>query len=107
MLEVRFERFSALAHFAGFVFSRGSVTRDCGTSSAPRLAAMQRPSPPHESRHLWGVVLTGSLEGHRARRPALLGERPALVRQALERAARLIPPERLVAVLTRGHGVPD
>jgi mannose-1-phosphate guanylyltransferase len=32
-------------------------------------------------------------------------DRPALSRRALERAARLIPPERLVAVLTRGHSV--
>jgi mannose-1-phosphate guanylyltransferase len=32
-------------------------------------------------------------------------ERPALFRRALERAARLIPPERLLAVLTRGHSV--
>jgi mannose-1-phosphate guanylyltransferase len=32
-------------------------------------------------------------------------DRPAMFRRALERAARLIPPERLVAVLTRGHSV--
>jgi mannose-1-phosphate guanylyltransferase len=65
-----------------------------------------RPSPPHESRHLWGVVLAGNLEGHRGRRPVSPSERPGLFRRALERATQLIPPERLVAVLTRGHGVP-
>lgn len=66
---------------------------------------MERPSRPHETRHLWGVVLAGSLEGRRARHTESLSERPALFRRALERAARLIPPERLVAVLTRGHSV--
>jgi mannose-1-phosphate guanylyltransferase len=37
----------------------------------------------------------------------LLAERPASVGPTLERAARLIAPERLVAVLTRGHSAPD
>jgi mannose-1-phosphate guanylyltransferase len=66
---------------------------------------MHRPSPAHETRHLWGIVLAGSLDGRRSRHPGSCFARPALFRQALSRAAWLIPPERLVAVLTRGLSV--
>jgi mannose-1-phosphate guanylyltransferase len=64
----------------------------------------------HETRHLWGVVLAGSLESLERRptsRPGGLAPAavscPALFRQTLERATHLIPSERIVAVLARGH----
>lgn len=67
----------------------------------------------HTARHrLWGIVLGGcdadrrppSLRArprHRAAVPAAAGH--VLFRQALDRAAHLIPEDRLVAVLARGH----
>lgn len=65
----------------------------------------------HETRNLWGVVLAGNLDDRRAlsrsgRRPQLhqaTVSRHALFRQTLERATRLVPAERIVAVLSRGH----
>jgi mannose-1-phosphate guanylyltransferase len=60
---------------------------------------------PHATHHLWGVVLAGSLDARRPRTPGLACARPALFGRALARAARLIPPERLVAVLARGQSV--
>lgn len=65
---------------------------------------------PHETRHLWGVVLAGNLDRRsalRGMRGALptrnLASRGALFRQTLERATHLVPTERLVAVLARDH----
>src|SRR5687767_4352941 len=46
---------------------------------------------PRVSSHVWGLVLAG--------RP--LGRGPALMRRALDRAQRLVPPHRLVSVLCR------
>lgn len=54
--------------------------------------------------HLWGIVVAaaGTARGRRRRAgPAV--SRPLLFRQTLERAARLIAPDRLVAVLARDH----
>lgn len=64
------------------------------------------------SDHLWGIVLAGSAEyrpargphNRRLRRsPAPRSARHLLFRQALDRAARLIEPDRLCAVLPRDH----
>jgi mannose-1-phosphate guanylyltransferase len=62
--------------------------------------------------HLWGIVLAGSAEhrpvrgphNQRLRRSRIsTSERHILFRQALDRAARLIEPDRLCAVLARDH----
>src|SRR5262249_16591240 len=60
--------------------------------------------------HLWGIVLAGSTErrpmhGARKLRGALLASaaRHILFRQAVDRACRLVRPERLCAVLARDH----
>jgi mannose-1-phosphate guanylyltransferase len=60
--------------------------------------------------HLWGIVLAGSAGERRALphgwRTAARGTpaaRHLLFRQSLDRVARLVPEERLVAVLARGH----
>ena len=65
------------------------------------------------SNHLWGIVLAGRAAGRRGRHPGRLvhparAPRPPrhiLFRQALDRAARLVPPERVLAVLAREHGL--
>jgi mannose-1-phosphate guanylyltransferase len=55
---------------------------------------------------LWGIVLAGGGEDRRSSsarlRPGV--DDTTLFRQTLDRAARLIPEERLIAVLARGHG---
>lgn len=62
--------------------------------------------------HLWGIVLAGSAERRPVRgphqrrlRPSLVppSARPRLFRQAIDRASRLIEPNRLCAVLARDH----
>lgn len=68
-------------------------------------ATLHRFSDAHATRHLWGVVVGGGVEArHRtegsSNRPAWS---PTALTRTLERAARLIPPERLVTVLTRGQ----
>jgi mannose-1-phosphate guanylyltransferase len=66
----------------------------------------RRPASPHAWDHLWAVVLAGALEsGRRGSRPGAPG--PVRFRQALERAARLVPAERLVAVLARDRPLTD
>jgi mannose-1-phosphate guanylyltransferase len=65
----------------------------------------------HEARHLWSIVLAGGLDeprltsrwGRRAPPHQPTASPQALFRQTLERATRLVPPERVVAVLARGH----
>lgn len=56
---------------------------------------------PPMSRHLWGVIVATStaVRTPRGQPPG----RHGLFRQALERAARLVPPDRLIAVLARDH----
>lgn len=55
--------------------------------------------------HLWGIVLAGGGDRHRplARRAGAGPGRQALLRRTLDRVNRLIPAERLVAVLVREH----
>ncbi len=65
------------------------------------------------ARNVWGIVLTGGIverggagrwRAGRSRKPAWpVSPRHVLFRQTLDRASRLIPSERLVAVLTREH----
>jgi len=83
------------------MFTRGTRTAACSL-----ITAMT-------SNHLWGIVLAGSTEhrqgrgphDRRLRRPrAPSSTRRILFRQALDRAARLIEPDRLYAVLARDHG---
>ena len=83
------------------MFARGTRTAACSL-----ITAMT-------SNHLWGIVLAGSTEhrqgrgphDRRLRRPrAPSSTRRILFRQALDRAARLIEPDRLYAVLARDHG---
>jgi len=83
------------------MFARGTRTAACSL-----ITAMT-------SNHLWGIVLAGSTEhrqgrgphDRRLRRPrAPSSTRHILFRQALDRAARLIEPDRLYAVLARDHG---
>lgn len=55
--------------------------------------------------HLWGIIVA-TIGPARDRGRRSLGPspgRPLLFRQTLERAARLVAPDRLVAVLTRDH----
>ena len=74
------------------MFTRGTRTAACSL-----ITAMT-------SNHLWGIVLAGSTE-HRPGRPRVPSStRHILFRQALDRAARLIEPDRLYAVLARDHG---
>ena len=74
------------------MFARGTRTAACSL-----ITAMT-------SNHLWGIVLAGSTE-HRPGRPRVPSStRHILFRQALDRAARLIEPDRLYAVLARDHG---
>lgn len=70
-------------------------------------AVLQRAVQPYETSHLWGVVLAGGLEARRRREHACGREPwcPTILTRTLERAARLIPAERLVAVLARGQSV--
>ena len=62
--------------------------------------------------HLWGIVLTGSAEHRPVRGPhnrrlrqsrVPTSARHILFRQALDRAARLIEPDQLFAVVARDH----
>ncbi len=64
---------------------------------------MKSSFPARDTDHVWGVVLSDSFDCRRARRRlhGPDGSGPALFGQALQRAARLIPADRLVAVLTR------
>src|SRR2546428_9780425 len=72
-------------------------TRGTGTAACPLITAMT-------SNHLWGIVLAGSTE-HRPGRPRVPSStRHILFRQPLDRAARLIEPDRLYAVLARAPG---
>lgn len=70
-------------------------------------AVLQRPVHAHETPHLWGIVFTGTLANRQ--HPEFACGRvpwcPTILTRTLERAARLIPAERLVAVLARGQSV--
>jgi mannose-1-phosphate guanylyltransferase len=74
----------------------------------PRL--QRHSGRPPLSRHLWGIVIAGSEPVDDAtvvrlarRRPRLhrSATRPTRLRQTIDRASRLIPPRRLIAVLAR------
>jgi mannose-1-phosphate guanylyltransferase len=68
---------------------------------------LRRSADAHVTHHLWGVVLGGGLEArHRGDGSCARLRCPTLLTRTLERAARLIPVERLVTVVARGQTVP-
>jgi mannose-1-phosphate guanylyltransferase len=81
------------------------------------MIAQVRPFPQREpharaaARHLWGIVVAGSPSDPPGTSGGPLGPRhagtgvarPSLFRQTLDRAVRLIAPQRLLAVLAREH----
>jgi mannose-1-phosphate guanylyltransferase len=83
--------------------------------AAPTPASRQHHRVPLGMQHLWGIVLAGDdgrssrshyIVGASSRRSHLLGAPPlARFRRTLQRAARLIPEERLVAVLARSDAL--
>jgi mannose-1-phosphate guanylyltransferase len=66
----------------------------------------ERPTHRRPTNRLWGIVLAGRGDEGRGTSAGSRAGVPdkTLFRQTLDRAARLIPEERLVAVLARGHG---
>lgn len=95
-------RANGSANYTEFRISVRGIT----TALSPAVTAMTTTD------HLWGIVLAGSAEhrsgrGPHHRRPRRsrvpASARHILFRQALDRAARLIEPDRLYAVLARDH----
>jgi mannose-1-phosphate guanylyltransferase len=64
------------------------------------------PTLRRSTNHLWGIVLAGRGDDGRgtSAKPRSCVPDKTLFRQTLDRATRLIPEERLIAVLARSHG---